>query len=140
MWTGCLRHGHGTVWLPEGWGKRVDYSHRVVYRLLGIEIPAGLEVDHVCRNRPCCNPAHLRFVTKGVNSRENNLNPYAQNAAKTACKHGHPFDEENTRLTIHKDGRLYRHCKACGRINANKWNKIYAERKRQNKSVKEDAK
>lgn len=116
-WTGCLRHGHGTVWLPEGWGKRVDYSHRVVFRLLGIEIPEGLEVDHVCRHRPCCNPAHLRFVPKGVNSKENNLNPWARNSRKTHCGSCHaPLAGENLALVPQErpEGlRFFRQCLAC---------------------------
>jgi hypothetical protein len=32
-------------------------------------IPAGLEVDHLCRNRSCCNPAHLEAVTREENIR-----------------------------------------------------------------------
>lgn len=31
-------------------------------------VPDGLELDHVCRNRWCCNPQHLEAVTHRINS------------------------------------------------------------------------
>ena len=38
--------------------------------------------------------------------------PMAVNAAKTACIHGHEFDEANTRIAP----RGYRSCRACARF------------------------
>lgn len=32
-------------------------------------VPEGLELDHTCRNRPCCNPRHLEPVTHAENMR-----------------------------------------------------------------------
>lgn len=37
--------------------------HLVAYELLVGPVPAGLQVDHLCRVRACCNPAHLEAVT-----------------------------------------------------------------------------
>lgn len=31
-------------------------------------VPVGLELDHLCKNRSCCNPDHLEAVTHRVNS------------------------------------------------------------------------
>lgn len=92
VWTG-FRH-------PKGYGYfRVDgrslAAHRVAYELCVAPIPDGLTIDHLCRNRACVNPAHLEPVTMIVNVLRGE-GPTAENARKTHCIRGHPFDEENT--------------------------------------------
>ena len=84
-------------------------AHRIMYEAEHGTIPKGLQIDHLCRNRWCCNPAHMEAVT----SRENTLRgmgPSALNARKTHCVHGHPLSGENLR----REGRK-RRCKECGR-------------------------
>jgi HNH endonuclease len=80
-----------------------------MYRLLVGPVPEGLELDHLCRNRACVNPAHL----EPVSHRENVLRGAsfaAINAVKTHCIHdGHPFDDVNT--IVRPEGR--RGCRAC---------------------------
>lgn len=87
-----------------------EYAHRIMYEAIHGEIPPGLDIDHLCRNRRCCNPQHLEAVTR----RENLLRGMgwtAINARKTHCKRGHEFTDENTR----HDGRG-RQCRACDQI------------------------
>lgn len=64
-WTGALFQGtgYGQVW-ADG---TTRLAHRVVYELLVGPIPVGLDLDHLCRNRSCVNPAHLEPVTRRVN-------------------------------------------------------------------------
>lgn len=38
--------------------------HRVMWEHHHGEIPEGLEVDHLCKNRACCNVEHLRLLEK----------------------------------------------------------------------------
>jgi hypothetical protein len=38
-------------------------AHRFIYQYVFDAIPAGLQVDHLCRNRRCVNPQHLQIVT-----------------------------------------------------------------------------
>lgn len=45
------------------------YVHRVLYTKLVGPVPNGLELDHLCLIKRCCNPAHLEPVTKLVNMR-----------------------------------------------------------------------
>jgi hypothetical protein len=103
-WTGTrMVYGHGRTWYR---GKR-RLAHRAVYELLVGPVPDGLVLDHLCRNPPCVNPAHVEPVT----DRENILRgvgPPAQNARKTHCHNGHPFDEANT--ITRPDGRECREC------------------------------
>lgn len=42
-------------------------AHRVAYQLLIADIPPGLDLDHLCRVRPCWNPWHMDPVTRAVN-------------------------------------------------------------------------
>jgi hypothetical protein len=96
-------------------------AHRASWLWAGRSLTPGLELDHLCRNRACVNPAHLEQVSH----RENVLRGVslvAVNAAKTHCPRGHPYDEVNTYHT--PDGR--RICRPCQRIH----NRAYQRRKR----------
>ena len=65
-WTAGLNpQGYGQV----GYQGRSQQVHRAVYLLMVGEVPAGLELDHLCNTRWCCNPAHLEAVTHRENCR-----------------------------------------------------------------------
>jgi len=101
---------------------RIVLAHRAMYELIKGEIPSGLQLDHLCRNRACINPSHLEPVTCRVNLLRGKTHA-AANALKTHCKHGHPFDSENT--VIVSDGRS---CRECGRIRARNYARMKAQR------------
>ena len=42
-------------------------AHRVAYELAKGPIPEGMNIDHMCHNRACVNPDHLRVVTQKQN-------------------------------------------------------------------------
>ena len=85
-------------------GKEVA-SHHMPLIFAGITPPKyPMVCDHLCRNRGCVNPKHIRIVHQGTNTLENSLSRFALNRAKTHCtKCGNPFAGEN--LAIIKVGR-----------------------------------
>jgi hypothetical protein len=91
---------------------RNSKTHRVFYEFAFGPIPAGLVIDHVCRNRICCNPSHLRAVTPQVNTLENSEAIPALNLAKTRCPQDHDYTPENTYHYVLKGIRI-RRCKQC---------------------------
>ena len=61
---------------PRGFGyggfyisPRHHYAHRLAYLYLVGNIPDGMYLDHICHNRKCCNPRHLRVCNKAENVR-----------------------------------------------------------------------
>lgn len=73
-WTWQLAKTPPTARTAGGYGKiRVDgrdkLAHRHYYETHVGPIPAGLDLDHACRNRDCVNPAHLEPVTHLENVR-----------------------------------------------------------------------
>jgi len=101
---------------PEGYGKisvrsRMTNAHRIAYQIYVGPIPEAYEVDHLCRNRGCVNPAHLEAVPKPVNIARGE-GAAARYARRTHCKHGHEYTPANTRLS--RTGT--RQCRECERL------------------------
>ena len=111
LWTSWVdRHGYGRL-KKDG---RMKLAHRASYEMTKGEIPAGLEIDHLCRNPSCVNPDHLEAVTRHENILRSDAGAHlAQaNLAKTHCPKGHPYSGEN----LARSSKGYRLCRECGRI------------------------
>ena len=97
----------------QGYGQINDKGkvwrvHRLVRLHLVGPLTPGLQLDHLCRNRACCNPDHL----EEVDARTNNLrgeSMAAYHARQTHCVSGHEFTPENTSII---QGKV-RRCKQC---------------------------
>lgn len=115
-WTGTVsRNGYGAfMFLDPTAGKVVNkLAHRLVYEQLTGPIPAGLDLDHLCRNRRCVNPDHLEPVTRRENLRRGFGGQLAgrRQRALTHCANGHPFNDVNTGICP----RGWRFCLICRR-------------------------
>lgn len=105
--------GYGRI----GWNGRLWLAHRVTYTLLVGPIPDGLEIDHLCKNKPCCNPDHLEAVTRSENVKRGSQSDWraAYELAKHHCPAGHPYDALNTYFTP-QGHRQCRICKAAANL------------------------
>ena len=106
-----------TAFINEcGYGQFGDgeTAHLWLWRHLVGPVPAGLELDHLCRNRVCVNPDHLQPVPKRVNWLRG-FNPMAKNARKTHCPRGHAYDGANVLIYTRPSGQTSRYCRACAK-------------------------
>jgi len=113
-WAGArTTAGYGRVTIDGVDG----YVHRFV-----MDAPAGMVVDHLCRNPSCYNPRHLEVVTDYEN-RKRGRSKAAVAMRTNCCCNGHEFTEENT--YIKPNGM--RNCKTCRRLAV----RAYTRRKRE---------
>lgn len=101
--------------------RRKVYAHRLSYEHHVGPIPAGLQLDHLCRTPACCNPAHLEPVT----SQENQRRAIAAGSRRIEqCKHGHSLDD----AYINKKG--HRSCRTCARAAMKAYDRTHPGRRR----------
>jgi hypothetical protein len=119
FWSKVDRSGRYACWpwtaavMPTGYGifgvaGTSRLAHRIAFELARGPIPTGMVLDHLCRNRACCNPEHMEPVTQIENVRRG-ISPSAVHRRKTTCPQGHPYSAENTEMRA--TGR--RRCIAC---------------------------
>jgi hypothetical protein len=100
--------------------------HRKVYEHFKGPVPEGRVIDHLCRNRKCCNPGHLRAATISENALNSDM-VGKHELRKTHCPQGHSYSGDN--LLIHKDGK--RRCRVCHIAKCRRAGKRYRLKQRQ---------
>lgn len=101
LWTGSRDlNGYGQM-NRRG---RLFRVHRFVFEGLHGVLPFGIELDHLCRSRACCNPEHLEPVTGTENKRR---------SRRPLAKCGHPCTSETRNGCQHSARR----CAICRAVN-----------------------
>lgn len=129
FWSKVERTGTCWIWkgsiTDDGYG-RFEYNykhikaHRFAFEITKYEIPKGLDLDHLCRNRSCVNPEHLEPVTRKENLRRGIKRN--QNSNKQTCNQGHALIKLNDKK---------RGCRICIR----KYNTNYQRIRRDKKII-----
>lgn len=111
--AGCLRFTGAVD--SSGYGSikhagRTRSAHRVAFEFEYGPVPDALELDHLCRNRRCCNAEHLEPVTHQINVDRGRRGKGYGPRERTHCAHGHAFTPDNTIVTP-----TQRRCRICER-------------------------
>lgn len=111
-WTAARNSdtGYGAFVSPPPRKGKTAQAHRIMYMEVFGPVADGMHIDHMCRNRGCVNPEHLRCVTHQENILAGATVP-AMRAKITHCPQGHEYTPENTEVSK----RRQRHCKTCRR-------------------------
>lgn len=127
IWTATkTSHGYGQI----NYEGRSQCAHRVVLGLVGIDIPTGFDVDHLCRNPSCVNPSHLEPVTHRVNSLRGTA-PAVVAHRTNMCQRGlHELVANN----VVQEGK-YRKCRACRDERMRNWQKARIEKRKASTNV-----
>lgn len=115
--TGChvstysvAGHGYAQIgWHTKGDKRRGTTAHRAAWvAATGKQIPDGMVVDHLCKNRRCVNVEHLRVLSNFDNARRTYGRDWPLGDGE--CINGHPASSYAPRAkTTHSNG----FCREC---------------------------
>ncbi len=85
-------------------------AHVVSYEHFVGKVPEGMELDHICQNTLCINPAHLEPVAHKENCKRR------KDSGLPFCRHGHKYTPETTYIRPDNGRRECKVCKDISRI------------------------
>lgn len=128
IWNGAKVSGGYGVLRRKRDGKQITiFTHRLMWTIHNGEIPDDFVIDHLCKNRACCNPKHLEAVSDKENKsratrwRGGRFPASSQKFRREkrgTCRKGHLWIEENK--IVRKSGRV--DCLPCRKIHNDRIN------------------
>lgn len=67
-------HGYAQLGWADSGKTTVVLAHRAAWEAANGPIPDDMTVDHICFERRCVNPAHLRLLPRAVNAAQHGRN------------------------------------------------------------------
>ncbi|WP_067516876.1 HNH endonuclease signature motif containing protein [Endozoicomonas ascidiicola] len=89
--------------------------HRVMWKHHHGEIPEGMEIDHLCKNRACCNVKHLRVLERSYHKVITNQTRYLERFQKAK-----QYWQDNKPTGVEL-GRLFGVTHSCGSYWIRQW-------------------
>lgn len=124
LWQGHVgKNGYGSISVS---GEQFA-THVWAYENLVGTVRAGLELDHLCRVRHCCNPEHLEEVTRAINTARGLLGFQLTGL----CRAGLHDMTNPANIYNRPDGGRW--CQPCDDIRTTKWRKENRDRINQRK-------
>lgn len=114
-------HGYAQVgWSANGKSQMV-LAHRAAWVHVNGQVPLGMTLDHICKNKRCVNTDHLRMLPNFENARRTNGDDWELGY----CRNGHSSEHlgEVARRTKAGERRFGVECKLCKKEHWRKYRK-----------------
>lgn len=126
LWQGSTASGYGKFMVNRKLFGAHQFSYMLAHNLTELPKTIGngsrVEIMHSCDVPVCVNPAHLILGNSALNARDKTAKGRHPLAARTHCKNGHEYTEENIywakcHTYFAADGTPWkvRHCRQCKR-------------------------
>ena len=107
-------HGYAQIgWSNRAAGERhIVLAHRASWEKVNGPVPVGMTLDHLCREKRCVNPAHLRLMDNFENGRRT----HGMDWKIGECPNGHPNSmlvDDPHRRDKQGNPRVGKRCKEC---------------------------
>lgn len=96
-------HGYAQIGWNEDGERHVTTAHRAAWVHTNGQIPEGMTIDHLCKNRTCVKAEHLRLLSNFENGRRT----FGRDWPLGKCIRGH----DNSELQTRPSGK--RVCRVC---------------------------
>ena len=79
-------HGYSQIGWNDGVKRHMVLGHRAAWSAVNGQVPLGMTIDHLCKERRCVNPDHLRLLPNYENARRTSGRDWPLGY----CVNGHP--------------------------------------------------